>query len=64
MSERSGDARTIPGMFRGAVDDVPDKPWLHSEAGELTYCEAQERIERAASTLRAQKASARVTASW
>ena len=54
MSERSGDTRTIPSMFRAAVEDVRDKAWLYSEAGELTYCEAQERIERAASALRAE----------
>jgi carnitine-CoA ligase len=47
-------ARTIPRRFRAAVDDVPDKTWLLSEDGELTYREAQERIERAASALRSE----------
>ena len=39
-------------MFRGAVDEVPDRAWLHSDDGVLTYGSALERIERAASALR------------
>jgi crotonobetaine/carnitine-CoA ligase len=41
-------------MFRAAVDEVPDKAWLHADEGVLTYGQAQERIERAASALRAE----------
>jgi carnitine-CoA ligase len=47
-------ARTIPRLFRAAVDDVPDKTWLLSDDGELTYREALDRIERAASGLRSE----------
>jgi crotonobetaine/carnitine-CoA ligase len=54
VTEISGDTRTIPHMFRAAVADVPDKAWLHSDDGVLTYAQAQERIERAASALRAE----------
>ena len=50
----SGEDRTIPAMFRAAVDEVPDKAWLHSDDGVLTYGQALERIERAASALRAE----------
>jgi crotonobetaine/carnitine-CoA ligase len=44
--------RTIPTLFRHAVDDVPDRTWL---AGPVTstYSEVMGRIERAASALRA-----------
>lgn len=45
--------RTIPTLFRQAVDDVPDRPWLTADAGTLTFAEAQARIERGASWLRA-----------
>ena len=44
--------RTIPALVRGAVDDVPDKPWLHSDDGVLTFGDAYARVERAASALR------------
>jgi crotonobetaine/carnitine-CoA ligase len=46
-------ARTIPTLFRSAVDDVPEKAWLHSDDGVLTYAEALGRVDRAASGLRA-----------
>jgi crotonobetaine/carnitine-CoA ligase len=46
-------SRTIPALVRSAVDAVPGKPWLHTDAGVLTYGAAQERVERAASGLRA-----------
>ena len=45
-------ARTIPTLFRSAVDDVPEKAWLHSDDGVLTYAEALGRVDRAASGLR------------
>jgi carnitine-CoA ligase len=45
--------RTIPALFRGAVDDVPDKEWLFAGDGTYTYADAQSRIECAASALRA-----------
>ena len=45
--------RTIPTLFRQAVDDVPDRPWLAADAGTLTFAEAQDRIERGAAGLRA-----------
>ncbi len=54
MIEISGDTRTIPAMFRAAVDEVPDQAWLHSDDGVLSYAQAQDRIERAASALRAE----------
>jgi carnitine-CoA ligase len=44
--------RTIPRFVRSAVDAVPDKGWLHSDDGVLTYADAYERVERAASGLR------------
>ena len=44
--------RTIPALVRGAVNDVPDKAWLHSDDGVLTFAEAYARVERAASALR------------
>jgi crotonobetaine/carnitine-CoA ligase len=44
--------RTIPTLFRRTVDDVPDRTWLVSEAGPLTFAEAQDRIDRMASGLR------------
>ena len=46
-------ARTIPTLFRSAVDDVPEKAWLHTDDGVLTYADALERVERAAVGLRA-----------
>jgi crotonobetaine/carnitine-CoA ligase len=45
--------RTIPTLFRQAVDDVPDRTWLAADELTLTFAEAQDRIERAASWLRA-----------
>jgi len=45
--------RTIPSLFRTAVGECPAKVWLRSEEGDLTYEDAQGRIERAASALRA-----------
>ena len=44
--------RTIPALVRGAVDEAPDKPWLHSDDGVLTFGDAYARVERAASALR------------
>jgi carnitine-CoA ligase len=46
--------RTIPTLFRTAVDDAADTPWLFADGLTLTYGEAQERIERAASWFRAE----------
>jgi crotonobetaine/carnitine-CoA ligase len=46
--------RTIPTLFRSAVDAAGDKTWLYSDSGELTYAEALAHVERAASGLRAQ----------
>jgi crotonobetaine/carnitine-CoA ligase len=44
--------RLIPVLFRDAVEAVPEKVWLVAGADELTYAEAQARIERAAGSLR------------
>jgi crotonobetaine/carnitine-CoA ligase len=44
--------RTIPLLFRSAVDAAPDRTWLLTPDVELTYAQAQARIERAASALR------------
>jgi hypothetical protein len=52
VTRMSAERRTIPAMFRGAVDEVPDRAWLRSDDGVLTYGSALERIERAASALR------------
>ena len=43
----------IPGLFRGAVDDAPNKVWLLADDRTWTYAEALEQIERAASWFRA-----------
>jgi carnitine-CoA ligase len=43
----------IPGLFRGAVDDAPNKIWLLADDRTWTYAEALEQIERAASWFRA-----------
>ncbi|HXY92557.1 MAG TPA: AMP-binding protein [Acidimicrobiia bacterium] len=43
---------TIPTLLRAAVDDVPDKPWLHTDDGVLSYAEALARVERIAAGLR------------
>ena len=48
-----GVARTIPTFVRAAVDAAGDRTWLCTAAGELTYAQAQARVERAASALRA-----------
>ena len=52
-ARNQGREATIPAFVRAAVDDVPDKPWLHSETGVLTFAQAYARVERAASALRA-----------
>jgi crotonobetaine/carnitine-CoA ligase len=44
--------RTIPALFRQAVDDAPDRTWL-AGPDTSTYSEAMDGIERAASALRA-----------
>ncbi|MGH8983238.1 MAG: AMP-binding protein [Acidimicrobiia bacterium] len=45
--------RTIPVFFRRAVDEVPDETWLLAGDDAMTYAQAQARIDRAASGLRA-----------
>lgn len=45
--------RTIPALFRRAVDEVPDKTWLLAGDDSFTYAQAQARIERGAAGLRA-----------
>jgi crotonobetaine/carnitine-CoA ligase len=45
-------AATIPELFRAAVEDVPDKPWLHTDEQTYTYRDALDRVERCASALR------------
>ena len=45
--------RTIPTLFRQAVDDVPDQPWLTADGLALSFAEAQHRIEQGAAWLRA-----------
>jgi carnitine-CoA ligase len=45
--------RTIPRLFRATVEASPDRTWLVAPDVELTYAQAQARIERAASSLRA-----------
>ena len=47
------ETRTIPRLFRAAVDSSTDRTWLVTPERELTYGEAQDRIERAAAGLRA-----------
>jgi crotonobetaine/carnitine-CoA ligase len=46
--------RTIPRFVRDRVEASPDAVWLIAPDLELTYAEAQDRIERAAAALRAQ----------
>ena len=48
-----GVSRTIPTLVRAAVDAAGDKTWLVTDDVEYTYAQAQARIERAASGLRA-----------
>jgi crotonobetaine/carnitine-CoA ligase len=45
--------RTIPALFRHAVDDAPDRTWLLAGAQTFTYAEAMQNVERAASAMRA-----------
>lgn len=45
--------RTIPRLFRATVEASPDRTWLVAPDLELTYGQAQGRIERAAAGLRA-----------
>lgn len=45
--------RTIPALFRGAVDDVPDKTWLLAGDDTYTYGRALALVEHAAAGLRA-----------
>lgn len=45
--------RTIPRFVRDTVEAFPDRTWLLAPGVELTYAQAQDRIERAASALRA-----------
>ena len=45
-------ARTIPALFRQAVDDTPDRTWLLAGDRTATYSQAMEQVERAASALR------------
>jgi crotonobetaine/carnitine-CoA ligase len=44
--------RTIPSLFRAAVDAAPDKAWLITPDVEYTFGSALARIDRAASALR------------
>ncbi len=44
--------RTIPTLFRRAVDDASDSTWLLSGEGAYSYAQALDQIERAASALR------------
>ena len=54
MSAYDRSVRTIPTLFRAAVDAVPDKVWLCTDAHEYTYAQALEQVERAAAALRAE----------
>src|SRR5207302_11460074 len=45
--------RTIPVLFRRAVDDAGDRTWLLAEGVSYTYAQAGQRVARAASGLRA-----------
>jgi carnitine-CoA ligase len=46
--------RTIPLFFRHTVEQVPDKTWLlASDGGRFSYAQALDRVERAATWLRA-----------
>ncbi len=53
MTAVSGEHRTIPALVRGAVDAAGDQPWLVTDDVEYTYAQAQARVERGASGLRA-----------
>ena len=54
MSAYDRSVRTIPALFRAAVDAVPDKVWLCADAREYTYAHALEQVGRAAAALRAE----------
>jgi carnitine-CoA ligase len=45
--------RTIPTLFRRAVEDAGDRTWLLAGDHKYSYARAQEHVERAASKLRA-----------
>ena len=45
--------RTIPTLFRRAVDAAADSTWLLAGEGAYSYSQAMEQVERAASALRA-----------
>jgi crotonobetaine/carnitine-CoA ligase len=47
------ETRTIPRFVRDTVEASPDRTWLVAPDLELTYAEAQDRVERAAAALRA-----------
>ena len=36
--------RTIPNLFRAAVDDAPDSVWLRTDVDSLTYAQAMARV--------------------
>jgi acyl-CoA synthetase (AMP-forming)/AMP-acid ligase II len=44
--------RTIPRLFRSAVERAPDATWLLAGDERWTYGEAQEAVERGAAALR------------
>jgi len=50
--------RSIPVLVRTAVDDVGEKTWLYTPAGEFTYAQTLARVEQAASALRAREVRA------
>jgi carnitine-CoA ligase len=45
--------RTIPRLFRAAVDDAADQVWLLTDDAQWTYAAALGQVERAAASLRA-----------
>ncbi|HKF92227.1 MAG TPA: AMP-binding protein, partial [Acidimicrobiia bacterium] len=45
--------RTIPTLFRRAVDAAADSTWLLTGEGAYSYSQAMEEVDRAASALRA-----------
>ena len=45
--------RTIPSLFRAAVDDTGDSTWLLAGDQSFTYGEALDRVRRAAGGRRA-----------
>jgi crotonobetaine/carnitine-CoA ligase len=44
--------RTIPALFRAAVDEAPHKTWLVTDGAQLSYEQALDLVTRAASALR------------